>query len=237
MIINSLDSLYMDKKPKMTRAALERRDRKNRLVGFIAGIALTSAASGITGVTIAKNNANRDIFEFDAKGKTVEQASEYCGIDSRAILIANKGIENEGQAVYKITVPVEYDMYEKYNSEIDEKLKDDDLYYSDKLKLNDKKQELKEIKEKQEDMAQIYTDGKWAYIVPNDYFTVTEDLKEVLGIKDGIIIKNNKNQLNYKWGIDSDGHGYKDYTFSTVPYSGIKVPLKELGKELDIISD
>lgn len=81
------------------------------------------------------------------------------------------------------------------------------------------------------DLAEVYTveGSKFAYIIPKDYGISAEDIKEAFKIEDGVLKK--YNDLSYDWATNDElevHRGYKDYSSATVPYEGIRVPLKEL---------
>ena len=59
-------------KPTPARKTLKQRDKRNRLAGFIIGVTLTSTAAGAVAAVNARNRLDRDIYEFNARGKTVE---------------------------------------------------------------------------------------------------------------------------------------------------------------------
>lgn len=87
--------------------------------------------------------------------------------------------------------------------------------------------------EENNDDVDIYTDGKYAYIEPLHDISM-EDLKNELGIKDGVI-RNYNNNISYTYASENTASGdcvsYKDYTDSNAANgSVVKVPIKELNQ-------
>lgn len=170
---------------------------------------------------------------FNAGSHNVEQVSTLTSVDERAILLANT-IDSKEAALGEIVLPTEYEMYSDEISELNEKLQDDKLSDKKKEQCEEKLNDILSKQEKQNELATVYvdSDGKYAYILPKESGIYAEDIKEAFGIKDGVIRNYNSN-LEYSWGEDGteDMPGYyKDYTYSTIPYEGIKVPFDSLKK-------
>lgn len=87
--------------------------------------------------------------------------------------------------------------------------------------------------EENSDNVDIYTDGKYAYIEALHDISM-EDLKNELGIGDGVI-RNNNNDVSYTYASEHTASGdcvsYKDYTNSSAAKGNVvKVPIKELNQ-------
>ena len=89
---------------------------------------------------------------------------------------------------------------------------------------------LEEKKVKQDELVVVYRNSEdELFIIPNSYGVSCEDLKEAFGIKDGVILKYNREELGYTWGVGGpEGRGYRDYTGASVPRDGIEIPLSSI---------
>lgn len=157
--------------------------------------------------------------------QSYEQLSQSTGIPLDVILWANKA--KDAQAVpKKAIIPNAYDVTKEKREELEEKIASGKASDKDKEKL----EKLNARKALQDELATVYVndDGK-ALIIPNDYVSC-EKLKEAFGIKDGVILKYNREELGYTWGVGGpEGRGYRDYTGASVPSSGIIIPLDKIG--------
>lgn len=209
---------------------LHQRDKKNQMRCFIAGVA--AAITILGGGKAAVDKIGGPQANFDAQGRTVAEAADFCDVDSRAIMLAND-ISDETQSIDDIILPEKYNALDK---EIEEAQKAvDEADSAEELQeAEEKLAELQDIKAKQDELAQVYVveDGKYAYIIPNETGISSEDIKDAFGIEDGVLRK--YNDLSYDWGVNEEvevHQGYKDYTGSSIPDEGVKLPKDELGQE------
>ena len=157
--------------------------------------------------------------------QSYEQLAETTGIPVDVILWANEA--KDAQAVpKKAIIPNAYDATKEERAELEEKVASGEASGKDLEKL----EKLNVRKEKQDELATVYVnDNGKVLIIPNGYVSC-EDLKDAFGIKDGVILKYNREELGYTWGVGGpDGRGYKDYTGANVPSSGIEIPLSKIG--------
>lgn len=222
-------SRSLERTPQQDRFERQRqRDKKNQIKGFMAGI---SAALMITGGgKAALDHISGPQENFDAQGKTVEQAADFCNVDPRAIILANS-LESENETIEDIILPQKYDVLEEDIKDLEETIKK--APQSEKEALEEQLDELLARQELQNSLAEVYVveGGKFAYIIPLEKGISAEEIKSAFGIEDGVLKK--YNDLSYEWGIDTtvDVHqGYRDYTGASVPYEGIRVPVKELNQ-------
>lgn len=211
---------------EIRNARKKNRDKKNQMRGFIAGVTLAMTLMGGTKAAVNQITAPQE--NFDAQGRTVAEAADFCDVDSRAIMLAND-IADENETINEIILPEKYSVLDEEISKIEERI--ESASGSELEELEEKLAELKERKSIQDELAQVYVveDGKYAYIIPNESGINSEELKDAFGIDDGVLRK--YNDLSYDWGVDTNvevHQGYKDYTNSTIPKEGVKVPQEEL---------
>lgn len=182
-------------------------------------MAIAAAISCIASIMPPKPN-------FDACGNTAAQVEQFTGVDARAILLANKF--NADDALNEIVLPEKANLFEDEIAEITKKLENKKLTNAERKELEAKLETYQARQAARDALGQLYMDeeGKFAYFVPNERGTSAEDVKDAFGIKDGVI--RNHNDLDYSWGRDSEHPeygAYRDYTGSSIPYKGIKIPL------------
>lgn len=219
---NKRPAYNYDRNPRMD-------DKKNAkkaerlLIGAAAILLLTGGG--------AKAVSTLNYNKYDANGKTLSEVCDEFDIDERAILLANSGIE-EDEPLDTIKMPEKYDGLEEKISDIEERLESTKLDYAERNMLKSQLNSIKARQDCQHELAQTYLspNGKYVYIIPNDYGIALEEIKEAFGIKDGVI-RDYNNIEDYTWGITPEiGTGYRDYTRSLTPYEGIKVPVDKLNK-------
>lgn len=162
--------------------------------------------------------------------QSFEQLSETTGLPLDVLLWANE--TDDAQAIpEKAIIPNAYDVTAEKRAELEEKIASRRTSNEDKAKYEKELEALNAKKEIQDEIATVYiNDDGEALIIPNDYVSC-EKVKEAFGIKDGVILKYNREKLSFTWGTDGpDGRGYKDYTGASVPKSGITIPASKLGK-------
>ena len=221
-----------------TTSTPSRTSSKKKKSGFTPaqrGLALLLATGGVFGGGyIAGRNAEKAEY-FDAPYATMinaQQSYEQIAQTSKMpldILLWANDAKDASEVPEKVIIPSIYDATAKKRAEICDKLFSEKTSDEDKAKLEEELEELKERKAKQDELATVYvSDNKKVLIIPNDYVSC-EELKEAFGIKDGVILKYNREELGYTWGVGGpEGRGYRDYTGASVPRDGIEIPLSSI---------
>ncbi len=215
--------------------AQQRKTQAIKERAIAAAIAFTLLAGGGVAVPAAHDYITRfdtASANYDALGHTVSEVASWSGINEKAILLAND-ISSADEVVDDIVLPVEYDVFHEEIESIKSKLDNPDLSDEKRDELTERLALLCDKQEAAYELGETYIDedGKFVYIIPNEY-TSTETIKEIYGIKDGVLKE--YNNLSYQWGINTevDVHqGYKDYTGSKT--SGVRVPADKIGNYED----
>ncbi len=207
------------------------RDKRNQIKGYIAGLATAITVLGsVYGGKAVVNSFSGPEENFDAQGRTVFEAANFCDVDPRAILLAN-GLSDENEIIDEIVLPEKYGVLDEEIAEA-EKAAQQASSDEELAQAKEKLSELEERQARQDELAEVYVveDGKFAYIIPKESGIDGEEIKSAFGIKDGVLRK--YNSLPFEWGFDKEiGEGYRDYTGQPIPYEGVRVPKDELGKE------
>lgn len=215
-------------------AASKKQNATNPIKSKIIGLALASLiGGGAYGVTNALPPSQPDA-NFDTNNYSLVEIADMTGIDESAIILAN-GVAIQDEMPDEIVLPQTYTYYGDQIEKLEYSIEFDKLTQKDREDLIAELDEIKEAQAKLDEIATVYVDEdeKWAYIIPNGHVS-SETLKDAFGIKDGVIKDYNGSKLSYTWETDNPEYGYyRDYTGSSIPSGGIKIPLKELGKELD----
>ena len=157
-------------------------------------------------------------------GDSIVQIAEIYGSDSDVIIEANNLEGHEVEKSMRIVIPSEYNPIEDEIKELQEKLFSSDL-----------KQDEREEIERQQSIAQAYTDGEFIYFkitLPTDGTQSTiqaqyegsinvEEFKRIFNIADGAIKDNN--YIGFEW---TEGGTVMEYSNQDL-YDGdvIKVPV------------
>ena len=228
-------SPYEDSFERTTSTPSRTSSKKKSKKGGYSPLAKTTAKILIpvtifTGGYFIGKDAQRDEYMEAPYGiymnaeQSYEQLSESTGIPLDVILWANEA--KDAQAIpKKAIIPNAYDVTKEERAELEEKIASGKGSGKDIEKL----EKLNTRKEKQDELATVYVnDNGKVLIIPNDYVSC-EELKEAFGIKDGVILKYNREELGYTWGVGGpEGRGYRDYTGASVPRDGIEIPLSSI---------
>ena len=214
---------------KRRQAELKRKQAaRERLMKTIATLMATATIAG--GIKAGGDYITRfdpASANYDAMNHTIEEVSDWTGVDEKAILIANQ-MGDKTEQVGEIVLPESYSPLEQDISGLQEKLEKGRLTSEERDELQKELDFLKEKQKEQEALGTTYIDedGKFVYIVPNEV-TSTETIKDAYGIEDGVLRE--YNDLSYTWGWNPDvpeHNSYKDYTGSQT--SGVRVPADEI---------
>lgn len=197
---------------------------KNRLIGA------AMAAIAIYSVNAALGSGNKPVSTIPTNGHSIEEIEEFTGIDRGVLSYVNK-LSDNAILPDEMILPEKYDCMEAKISDTESKLKNENISDEDKKDLRERLNYLKEARDLQNDIADVYLDGDKVLIAPK-YYISTEDLKSAFRIPDGEILKHNKNlHLSYTYGSDNESH-YKDYTSSHInPTDIIVLPKDKLFAE------
>lgn len=215
------------------------------LLSFIAGI--TSALLLNFGPAIAQPTKDVAKVPFDGHSYSLTDIAEQYGCDEEIIRQYN-GIENNDDLrdLPVILVPTEYNYIDDEIENLQNSLYSSKLSDEERNETEEKISALKDKKAKQQQVAKVYTDGKYIYFIinltdengnPVRGGINVETFKELFDIKDGQIRKYNK--LDSVWRKDTDfeeDKGYYDYT-GNVFYTGDVIKISDNGvdtKDIDL---
>lgn len=196
--------------------------------GFLAGLATAATIYG--GTQIIKPYFDSVTIPFESSETTLDEIANTFQVDIETLNKVNDiDIETNLSKLDELKIPVHYDYIQ---NEIESAKKE--LYSSDpdnKEKINNRIDALNAKKQEQNDVAEIYKDGKFLYIHVKDlsdnpemqqkygYDSISaERLKKLFDIEDGALKRYNSGELHCKWRLESDGNSYFDYRNATVPY-------------------
>ena len=168
-------------------------------------------------------------------GESIIQVAEIYGSDADVIIEANNLEGNEVEKSMRIVIPSEYSPIEDEIKELQEKLFSSDLKQDEREEIETQILNLQNQIERQQSIAQSYTDGEFIYFkltLPTDgsenhiqakYNGAinVEEFKRIFNIADGAIKDNN--YIGFEW---TEGGTVMEYSNQDL-YDGdvIKVPV------------
>lgn len=197
------------------------------------------------------NEPNKTVVINIAPGTSIEEVADTYGCDSDVIKSFNGLTEDTVSQARTITIPSDFEHpIEDKIEDLQADLYSDKLDVQERFELEERIQNMQEVQELQSDIAKAYTDGDYVYFqitLPQDdsatdkqsqykYGSINvEEFKDIFGIKDGAIRKNNT--ISYSWGADING-GYKDYSGDQLVNGEIiRVPASSISvKNIEILN-
>ncbi len=221
---------YLDDSLELSTKQKPKKKKKNLLhdakVFLTGSIATIGTAAAISVLTPAPSASVKEVYD---RNTSIEELSDNYGVSQEAIIKYNN-LDVKDEFPREIIIPSDYDYIEDEIAKLQEHLYSGKLSDEEKAETIDKINALKEKKSVQDEVAIMYTDGKYVYFTLKDDAKSMniEDFKELFDIKDGALRKNN--EIAFEWEEDEYG-GYKDYTYSTVyPNETLKVKPSQINK-------
>ena len=211
----------------------KRRNRKKIIATAVGG----AAATLIMAQCIAAYNAPAQVITIPVKNyKSIYEIAGLYKSDIDAILAYNdlQSLEEFYQQD-EVQVPSLYNYVQDEIAAVQERLRNPHLSSSERVKLEERISKLRKKQSLQQNLATVYTDGKFVYYTINKLGNNSkyssginvEDFKKIFDIKDRAIRQNN--DIEYEWGYSDEEGGYRDFTRTTL-HTGetIKVPVNAI---------
>ncbi|MCD7779499.1 MAG: hypothetical protein LUH05_02365 [Candidatus Gastranaerophilales bacterium] len=222
-----------------------KRKIKGSVRGFAAGVlSVLMVNAGIAGVSQI-GNTNTVTIPYDDSSSIYEIADTY-DVDAEAILSYNGITEDTDlEELTEISIPSSYDYIQDEIDSLQEKLYNTKTSDEEREEISEQINALKEKREYQQNIATVYTDGKYVYFEIKEidenspeeiyenfkYGINVEIFKDIFDIEDGAVRKYNNLSRVYVSGdpeVEED-KGY--YSYSNNRFSAgdvIKVPVKSI---------
>ena len=177
---------------------------------------------------------------------SITEIAKLYDSDVDAILNYNKlSSEADIQNKDSIKVPSKYDYLQEEIDSLQDKLYDKKLTAVERNEIENKLAEYKEKQALQQNVATVYTDGKYVYFTISEAIKDlgfsrinVETFKEIFDIKDKALRRHN--DLDYTWGRDPEAppedNGYRDYTTESLQI-GETVKVKKGDIEIGVHAD
>lgn len=237
------DSDRLEKSTQRPRNIKHKQKRKpisTIIKSFAGGVAATILVNTAAG--IANQTPDKVTIPYNSSVSITEIAETY-DTDINAILDINHIDETTDlNEITELIIPSDYDYLTPKIESLQQQLFSQKLSDTQRTEIEQQIDQLIEKQEYQQNIATVYTDGKYVYFEIKDFDENTpEDIKDrfkyginvetfknIFDIKDKALRKNNN--ISYFWTTDDPEYGgYCDYTYAML-HSGqtIKVPVNSI---------